>query len=461
MRRQDLLRLAILGALEPASQVTSELVRDAGPRAVQLIRWQKSLGLSAQRLADLARRTGDPAIADLHAAIAPAAREGRERVARLASVDAHIVALGQARTYPIKGLALRAWYAESSHRDVGDLDLWIPDVDEAWRLTRALRREGWVYQDNELPWFKRDVRGQLYGQIRLWAGVEQPDVYADIHYGPFYSVRHCAVLRLREPDGGRVMAPAENLAMMVGNAANDHFITVKDVNDMYLALDRDDVDWERLLATLRGARIERFFALMVDRLHRCTRLDERRRERLRMLRLPRWREFPGPLPTEWSWRRRWMTTVVHAGRTARATAGLPVVRTVGGAAWYYARPLRLRLVDAVRRPLRVDVADNARCVRLVPPEQVAAGAGALPPAAPSRAEARPLPGCQTIDVVSLPHGDVVSCGPDRFLPTVDYAIDRRLVAELGQVRANGAATGDDAGSVDGAAAVPEAAGGEA
>lgn len=430
MTRHVALRLTMLGALAPAVPVTPAAVRRAGPAAAEVIRWQKSTALSAARLEDLALRAGDPQLAALHSVVARTADDGRRRVDRLAQVDAHVVALGQARTYPVKGLAFRDWYPEREYRDVGDLDLWVPDPDEAWQLARALRDEGWVYQDEELPWLKRDARGgRLYGQIRMWAGPGDPDIYIDIHYGPFYSVRHCGVLPVRRPERGRTLAPADNLAMMVGNAANDHFITIKDVNDLYLALDRDDVDWERLLAVLRSGGIERFLVHMVDRLRRCVALDERHRHRLATLPLPRRAEFPAPLPTSLSRSRRWLTTVAHAARTARVTPGLPAARTTAAAARHYALPLRLRVVDAVSRPLRIGVADNATCVRLVPREQLAAAGGPLPAAAP---EPRPLPGCRTLTVTSLSYGDVVRCGPDTFLPTVDYAVDRRLVAESGR-----------------------------
>lgn len=437
MRRRDQLRVVMLGALEPLEAPTVSAVRAAGPRALEILQWQKSLALAGERLGRLAEQTGDAVVARLHGAVADAADAGRRRAAALAEADARVVELAATQTYLMKGLAFQTWYADPAHRHVGDLDLWIPDVDGAWALTAALRRDGWTYQDSELPWLKRDLRsGELYGQIRLWAGTERrPDVYVDIHYGPFYSVRHCGVMRLAPPRPGRILDPADNLAAMVGNAANDHFVTVKDVNDLYLALGRDDVDWDRFVSLVRSAEVERFLVRLVERLRRIQRLDQARLDRLRALGLPRRGEHPAPSLVGWSVPRRWLVTVAHAARTAHRTPGLSVPRTAGTAAYHYARTLPLRVVDSVRRPVRAGDADNATCVRLVPYAQVA---GTVPTGGPDGSAppaVRPLVGSRSVEVGSAPHGDVIRCGTDVFLPTVNYAVDRRVVRAGDALRA--------------------------
>lgn len=160
--------------------------------------------------------------------------------------------------YAIKGLAARRWYPEPHLRDFSDFDVWVQGDQEAWRLASWLRARGFAYDPGELPWYKKDERrGLLCGQIILQRPLGRTLVRFDIHFGA-YSVRHCALvpLAVAEREPGLAFLPegeGENAALLVANAAGDHFVTIKDLNDLYLCHQRRDIDWAWVEALLEEA----------------------------------------------------------------------------------------------------------------------------------------------------------------------------------------------------------------
>ncbi|MGW4802130.1 nucleotidyltransferase family protein, partial [Nonomuraea sp. NPDC004297] len=155
--------------------------------------------------------------------------------------------------WALKGLSARRMYSDPQLRDLGDLDLMVATFDDAVRLTGALRELGYGFNRHELPWIKRTSGPRdLYGQFSLHHRDPAHSPGIDLHFGG-YSIRHCALHPLPELDktpGLSYLTPAQNLPMMVGNAAGDHKITTKDLNDLALALDQPDVNVRRLLTQL-------------------------------------------------------------------------------------------------------------------------------------------------------------------------------------------------------------------
>ncbi|MFJ8626441.1 nucleotidyltransferase family protein [Kitasatospora sp. NPDC093550] len=272
-----------------------------------------------------------------------------------------------------KGLAARRGYADPAQRDFGDLDLYVHSRAEAGRLAAALRK-GYGYRLNpdELPWLKYDRAAHLvYGQINLLAPNGADDLLnVDVHFGD-YSVRHCARLGLdRAPGlatgpGLSVMPAEENLAGGVNNAAGDHFVTIKDTNDLLSALDRDDFDWGRFRTLVEDAGLTQFLGHIVDKLRLSSLLTPRQTEALR--RLPRARGLePRPRLDRPDWHRRYLATTVHAFRVTRAQGTVPALRTAAGAYAYYSKRLRLSLDRVDRAPDLLERFDTSTCVRLVP-----------------------------------------------------------------------------------------------
>lgn len=350
----------------------------------------------------------------------------------LGTVHERAVGLGLP-VWGMKGLSARRRYPEPRLRDLGDLDLMVPGLDDAIRLTGELRELGYGFNRHEFPWIKRAPdSGHLYGQFNLhsrtpgrWPGI-------DLHFGG-YSVRHCGLYRLPALDttpGLSYLNVARNLPMMVANAAGDHRITTKDLNDLALAMDDQQVDWPHLLEELDAVCLTGFFAALVDALRATPLGDTGPAGKLADLVSGIRRERPDPAG-DWSNRRRWAATVAHSfayGR--RRSPGGAIVATLT-AARYYARPLRLRAgygIGTTRLPRPA----GWRCVRLVPVELLGR--------ALRRDDDVPL-GDAFLDlgeagqrlsedctVMSSPRGQFVRMPIGDFLPTVYYRLARPLVA---------------------------------
>ncbi|MER7584415.1 nucleotidyltransferase family protein [Kitasatospora sp. NPDC097691] len=336
-----------------------------------------------------------------------------------------------------KGLAARRGYADPSQRDFGDLDLYVRTRAEAGRLAAALRTQhGYRVNPDELPWLKYDHEARLvYGQINLLAPEGASDVLnVDVHFGD-YSVRHCARLGLdrahglsKEP-GLAVMPPEENLASGVNNAAGDHFVTMKDTNDLLAALDRGDFDWGRFRNLVEDAGLLPFLGFVVDKLRISSRLTPRQAELLDRLPLTR-RLEPAPPLTRPDWRRRYWATTVHAFRATRPRGAAAAIRTATGAYDYYSKRLRLELSGPGERREGLDRFDTSTCVRLVPAEL----ATSLPGFDGATATAAPITGRGTLVAdrgiarADTRAGTLLTVDGEVYVATVNYRIPRALAA---------------------------------
>ncbi|MEU4771532.1 nucleotidyltransferase family protein [Micromonospora sp. NPDC023644] len=344
---------------------------------------------------------------------------------------------GYAREHDIswwfmKGFALRDRYPQGLPRDVGDMDVQVSTLDDAWRLARLLREDGYGYPDGEVPWFKRDITtGELYGQVRV-VTPRRDRVSVDFHAGP-YSVRHCGRMHLGQGPSMPSEGPlswVDNICCVLGNAAGDCFIDLKTVNDIVLCLPELH-DASALHARLDEAGLLPFLTTCLDRVARWSRLDARQQDQLARL-MPDCTAEPEPPLLDDQPGFRLSVTVDHARAVARRwfpddPTRVEQVAATAAEAYGNEHPLRLATSDETR-PARLPELNNWTCVRLVP---AALAQRVLDPAGHLDApRAQPRLSALTEEVTVAGHdcGDLVTAIGDTFVPTVDFALTPGLVA---------------------------------
>jgi hypothetical protein len=314
---------------------------------------------------------------------------------------------------------MRALYDNPRDRDAGDLDLMVDNVDDAWKLVWYFRTRGFDWCEYEWPWLKRDARSQnLYGQFQVWQEVRGQYLRFDIHFGG-YSVRHC---RLSEwtisAVGYRPATPTANLPCLLGNAAGDFLIRLKDVNDIVLLLRRGILNQQSVKSVVFGLGFERFWNALLSRTSEFAALTSDEQAALSELyvRGVRSQHVPFGAPSRTA---RTIATVLDATRVGREDRGLTGGLANGlGALRYYST-----LVSDM---------SNSTCVRLIPPRMLqldnnAAGANVAP-----ASFRRNIPGSGLLDEVIVDDHTFIEAHGERFVPTVFY--------RLCNVEANGASS---------------------
>lgn len=335
------------------------------------------------------------------------------------------------RWLSMKGISVRWLYPTNRQRDVGDLDVVVDTVRDAWALTRDLRASGYIYLDRELPWLKRDVvTGALYGQVRLTAP-DKDRLSIDIHAGP-YSIRHCGLMPLeRSADlpSGSGLTLDDDLCAVVANAGGDYFVTAKLVNDLALFL-AQEVDVPYVRATLDQGGLLPFLGACLAIVEDLCDLQPEQRNRLEQLRSGLSAE-PVPSLVVPDAAVRCDVTVAHARRVAARLPDPAVTDEVAESAREaYSSDHPLRIVDASSAQSTVPgELNNWTCVRFVPVEFAAAADTYAHAAAPvplgeeiARESLDP-----EITRVTYAAGDLVVAADDEFVPTVDFALSRDLV----------------------------------
>jgi hypothetical protein len=434
---QAALGLGCLAAARPIVDVLDACREADAGAAAELFRRHKVRLLVARRL----REEDDPTFEPLVEAMAPHVRTAKQRAATIDDVIATLDDAGRQvgiAVYGIKGMVGRTLYDDPAVRDLGDVDVYVASERDGWTLALWLRALGWEYDQRELPWFKGDLdTGQLYGQVRLTRSQAGAEHFVDIHYGG-YSVRHCALHRIQADDaapGWHLLTRQENVVLAVANAAGDDFITLKDLNDLFLMCHDPDVDLAAARRALREVRLDGFFGAMAVRLQELFDLTSVPPEVRRLLSSLDRREPTPPLAAPDGRLRRRVTTA-HAFRTGRSHSLRRGLLT-GITAWqYYGSTLALRVRPAKRRrPL--PPLNPWTCVRLVPADVATSGAPQISSTVPSvpgpGATGESLSGCDMLRVVHCPSGDVVTAGEDVFVPTVDYALDDAVVRDAGRL----------------------------
>lgn len=432
---EDLLALVSLTCVQPGisaerSIAAIEAVGSAAARSV--IARQRCRKLAMSRLAEHAG--GSAAARDC----AELLRPGAERRAKMqADLPRNISGLERLaadlglEVFAFKGLGARVTYPDPAIRDLNDLDLFVRTRSDASRLGNYLHNDlGYSYNEKELPWIKYDPdSGLIYGQFNLVAPEGSGNLNIDIHFGD-YSVRHCGRLGLasalsQNGPGLHVMAPEENLACSINNAAGDYFITAKDINDLIMALSLPSFDTARFARLIAGARLGPFFGYMVALLRGVSVLTSGQEARLRQLPASGRTLEPRPPLGEPDWRRRCLGTTVHAFAVS-TTLGLPrALRVAANGYAYYRRPLSLRPHPAMGDK---ELAFNPwTCIRLVPLDlaRTITGSSAArardgsPAAVTGRRAFDADPG---IELVQTRAGAFLVVEGEAFLPTVSYRV---------------------------------------
>ncbi|MGE7391099.1 nucleotidyltransferase family protein [Streptomyces sp. NPDC004126] len=440
--RDDLIALMSLAVLQPRFSVERSIAAVeavGGEEAARILGNHRTRSIVMPRLAPYAESS--PAVAACMEAIRPRATRIREmhglieeNLKRLDDIAReHGIEL-----FAIKGLGARVTYPDPGIRDFGDLDLFVRRRADAYFLSQLLRREyGHVYNPNELPWFKYDpAAGLLYGQINLLAPEGGSELNIDLHFGD-YSVRHCARIGLadvlpRHEPGLEVIAPEENLACCVNNAAGDYFVTAKDVNDLLMALALPAFDVSRFEARLRHSGLGEYFGFIVARLREVCVLTPAQEARLRSLPSARTLE-PTPELDGPHWTRRCLGTTVHAYRVNRREGRVRALRIAADAYGYYRDRLKLEVVPAApgQEPPALEL-NPWTCVRLVPAviaHELAADRTSGPGQPAALFRRTQLLGDPGVVRHDGPAGTVVRVDGEYFVPTVDYRLPRDLVEQ--------------------------------
>jgi len=331
----------------------------------------------------------------------------------------------------IKGVAALCWYGDSADRDLGDVDVMVSSVADGFALAAELLAAGYDYDERELPWLKRDYDGTLYGQANLRSEPPGTRPNIDIHFGG-YSVRHSGRLPVAVMPGSHGLSYYDmqsNLPMIVGNSAGDCWITVKDMNDLYLALSSTkELDWPPLLESLREVRLLEFFNQMLRMLRKTHALEPDTEELLARLTtlIGRPGEWPAPGPRR-SMMRRSLATTLHAARLGLRRSPWDAVVQASTAARYYSGRLALRPRIGNRRT-DFPRLNSWTCIRLVPVTLVAGKWNIA--ACPSAHTEEVIPGVHsdTVTVIHTPSGDLLKAARTVFAPTVYGKLDTHLVA---------------------------------
>jgi hypothetical protein len=329
----------------------------------------------------------------------------------------------------IKGLSANRLYPDPSLRDFGDFDVFVNGAGDAWRCALLLLGLGFDFDPAEAPWFKRDERGVIYGQVRL--GRPDDGVWIDFHFGR-YSVRNCASLEASAPAGVDPVPHEQNIAMLVANAAGDCFTTVKDLNDLYLAIASEQIDWDEVRRLIRSVRLDGYFNGMLRHLDRLYDLDELR-PTVRSLRFRRSYE-PPPSLAQGAWTQRWLATTAHTWQVAAGSSLRQRLAITREAARYYRQRLQLEIVDSGASPRALDPSSLTawECVRVLPRDTL--------PETPRESPADlggKRPGWQIaegVEVVSVGDYDFLLAGDRTLIPTVYGRIPRIHLAPPPRLR---------------------------
>ncbi|WP_328873971.1 nucleotidyltransferase family protein [Streptomyces sp. NBC_00287] len=414
-----ILALAHVAPRIPREEAVEEVLRDE-QKALAVLRANQVLSFAADRLAGSGRAPEGSVIL----AAAEAKRKERAHLEDLWSQIGEAVAEAGIPVAGIKGRAAVALYDDPGVRDFSDIDLMAGSIDDALALVEVLRRRGFEWWGNELPWVKRDRHtGRIYGQVPLdlVRGTERYGV--DLHFSG-YSIRHSRFLPVDVTGSGlHRWTPMENLPLLVGNAAGDFLIRQKDVNDVTLLLERSDQDWTPALDRIRSVGLGPFWNAILAATTRTAALSPEAAERAAGLTLTGvGRETPPfAMPDP---RRRVRGTVLDAYRSGGGL--LPGIRLAAGAYRYYRRPLRLTAVQSCRhrapaaapiRHLRNDV-----CVRLVPMDMVRTLDSGTAPEDALQQRTSSVPGSVRMRELHWSGHSFAQLNDELFAPTVLYDI---------------------------------------
>lgn len=422
-RANPLLALCLISSRSPIEQAY-EIARSDIPAALSFFEKHRVIGLAGTKL--LQRLDHD----DSSSALVRDAVENRINKSRVLDGYWDVVRSTAAKlgilVVGIKGYSARELYDSYVLRDVGDIDIQVDTVDDAWNLANALKGVGFDWCEYELPWVKRrTATGQLYGQLLVWKFHEVGWIRIDIHFGR-YSVGHCESIAVNTSDAEiSVIRPDDNLPLSVANSAGDHLIRCKDINDIYLLLE-SPANLDKVIATMRDAGLGMFWNGILELTEEIAQLSVHGSERANKYRIAQVGTIRGRFGDP-DWAQRCRKTVEHAYYVGHNRSGhLLGARYSISAYRYYRKPLKLkvspRCSHATQAKRAIEYASDDRCIRLVPTSLIRSKSAVESLMAPLVTKGM-LAGSEQMQVESDEKGHLyVRVHDEIFAPTLDYNV---------------------------------------
>lgn len=155
----------------------------------------------------------------------------------------------------LKGVCFTRFYAMASHeREMGDVDVYVPSVDELWRLLAELVDRKFSIEKIRFGRYslyrETSLRDMVHGICPTTAEESDGRIALDVHFGWFPACGEGAV-QLGPSDTVRSgdlwePTPEKTIAIAMAHIVRQGFVRFRDVNDLYLLFRYGRVDRDRL-----------------------------------------------------------------------------------------------------------------------------------------------------------------------------------------------------------------------
>ncbi|GAB6991978.1 nucleotidyltransferase family protein [Paenibacillus pini] len=166
----------------------------------------------------------------------------------------------------IKGSALGFYYPKEYKRNTVDIDLIIRDIDYLWEILN--RFEG-SYDYDRLKLYINDKKG-FTGSIDL-ESENKENVAVDIHLVNYFiwgGIEYPEVLWDRTTFENGILIPSkeDRLVMLIAHLANQWKYRIRDLNDLYIMIHQDQLDWNQVRILVEELNLNPFLNGLYDRM---------------------------------------------------------------------------------------------------------------------------------------------------------------------------------------------------
>src|SRR5262249_31221572 len=219
--------------------------------------------------------------------------------------------------------------------------------------------------------------------------------------------------------GYRSATPTANLPCLLGNAAGDFLIRLKDVNDIVVLLRRGVLDQPAVAPVVLGLGLERFWNALLSRTSEVAdlRIEEQAALSQLCVRGVRTQHVPFGVPSRTA---RTIATALDAARAGRGDHGFVGGLAEGlGALRYYAKKLTVQVdsCDHDHPSTLVSNMSNTTCVRLIPQRMLNSNNNGGTPSFRHN-----IPGSGLLNEVIVADHTFVEADGERFVPTLFYRL---------------------------------------
>ncbi|MGE5571470.1 MAG: nucleotidyltransferase family protein [Bacteroidota bacterium] len=268
-------RARVLGELGPVVEKANWSVSWLGANKVAPTAYHSLLSLGSAKtgpLLDLLMETQGPALA-----------VKRRRALLRAELRNIAQPLADLHIMLVKGASL--WYliADIGYRSQSDIDLVVPDSQTAWAVVGRLSRMGYRI-GRAAPWLEirrspRDLKPTFVGSVILEKRLAASHgVRVDIHWPSLPVGAHNGYLvpewfwkgSRRTEHGFRIPSPENALLAVLAHAHHHGYVTLKDINDVYLILAsyERDMDWSYIGEHIRLLGMLPLFSFVLQKVAR-------------------------------------------------------------------------------------------------------------------------------------------------------------------------------------------------